>query len=101
MQKQGNKMAITVRFVGAFRSVSGKSKITIPFEEVIPLREIIKKIVKNMPKLKKVLIDPELEDTRPNTLILINGKEISVLNGLQTPLKDGDEVVFIPVIHGG
>lgn len=94
-------MAITVRFVGAFRGVSGRSKITIEFEEEASLREIIKEIVKKTPNLEKVLIDPELEDPRPNTLILVNGKEISVLNGLQTPLKDGDEVVFIPVIHGG
>ncbi|MEM2117494.1 MAG: MoaD/ThiS family protein [Candidatus Bathyarchaeia archaeon] len=94
-------MTITVRFVGAFRSVSGKSKITIKLEEETPLRKIINKIVEKMPKLKKVLIDPELEDPRPNTLILVNGKEISILNGLQTLLKDGDEVVFIPVIHGG
>ncbi|MBX5327864.1 MAG: MoaD/ThiS family protein [Candidatus Bathyarchaeota archaeon] len=94
-------MAITVRFIGAFRGVSGKSKITIKFEEETPLRETIKRIVEKIPELKKVLIDPELEDPRPNTLILVNGKEISVLNGLQTLLKDGDEVVFIPVIHGG
>jgi molybdopterin converting factor small subunit len=31
----------------------------------------------------------------------VNGKEISVLNGLDTVLKDGDEVVFVPVVHGG
>jgi molybdopterin converting factor small subunit len=48
-----------------------------------------------------VLIDPELENPRPNTLILVNGKEISVLNGLDTMLEDGDEVVFVPVVHGG
>jgi molybdopterin converting factor small subunit len=54
-----------------------------------------------MPKAKRILIDPELEDPRPNTLILINGREISVLNGLETMLKDGDEIVFIPVLHAG
>jgi molybdopterin converting factor small subunit len=31
----------------------------------------------------------------------VNGREISVLNGLDTILKDGDEVVFVPVVHGG
>jgi molybdopterin converting factor small subunit len=51
--------------------------------------------------LKQTLIDPELEDPRPNTLILINGKEISVLNGLETMLKDEDEIIFIPVLHAG
>ncbi|MEM3789347.1 MAG: MoaD/ThiS family protein [Candidatus Bathyarchaeia archaeon] len=40
-------------------------------------------------------------DPRPNTLIIVNDREISVLRGLETVLKDGDEVVFIPVSHGG
>jgi molybdopterin converting factor small subunit len=31
----------------------------------------------------------------------VNGKEISVLQGLETVIKDGDEVVFVPVLHGG
>jgi len=94
-------MVITLRFIGAFRSVSGKSRLTIKFKDVVPLREVVKKIVEELPKLKRALIDPELEDPRPNTLILVNGKEISVLNGLETMLKDGDEVVFVPVMHGG
>jgi molybdopterin converting factor small subunit len=34
-------------------------------------------------------------------LILVNGKEISVLKGLETVLKEGDEILLIPVIHGG
>jgi MoaD family protein len=94
-------MAITVKFVGAFRNISGKSKFTLKLENIVLLREVLKKIVDDLPKLKRVLIDPELEDPKPNTLILVNGKEISVLNGLDTALTDGDEVVFVPVVHGG
>jgi molybdopterin converting factor small subunit len=94
-------MAITVRLIGAFRNASDKGKLTITSEGIISLRKAMKGIVKELPKLKKVLIDPELENPRPNTLILVNGKEISVLNGLDTMLEDGDEVVFVPVVHGG
>jgi len=94
-------MAIIVKFIGAFRRISGKGKLAIKSEGTVPLREAIKEIVEELPKLKRVLIDPELEDPRPNTLILVNGKEISVLNGLETKLKEGDEVVFVPVVHGG
>jgi molybdopterin synthase sulfur carrier subunit len=94
-------MAVTVRFIGALRSVSGKGKITIKIANSVSLREFIKKIVNEKPQLKRALIDPELEDPRPNALIIVNGKEINVLNGLETVLKDGDEVVFVPVLHGG
>ena len=94
-------MVITAKFIGSFRNISGKGKLTIMSEGTIPLREAIKEIVEELPKLKRVLIDPELEDPRPNTLILVNRKEISILNGLDTMLEDGDEVVFVPVVHGG
>jgi molybdopterin synthase sulfur carrier subunit len=94
-------MVITVKFVGSFRSISGKSKLTLEFEGTVPLRKAIREIAEKLPKLKRVLVDPELKDPRPNTLILVNGKEINVLNGLDTALADGDEVVFVPVVHGG
>ena len=94
-------MAITVKFIGAFRSISGKSKLYITTKNAVPLSRIIKQIIEEQPKIKRALIDPELEDPRPNTLILVNGKEISVLNGLDTLVENGDEVVFVPVVHGG
>lgn len=94
-------MVVTFKFVGAFRSIAGKEKQTLRIEEAVSLREALRKIVEKEKRLKKVLIDPELEDPRPNALILVNGKEISVLNGLDTVLVDGDEVVLVPVIHGG
>jgi molybdopterin converting factor small subunit len=50
---------------------------------------------------RRLLIDKELNDPRPNALILLNGKEISVLDGLKTGIEDGDEVTLIPVSHGG
>jgi len=92
---------VAVRFIGALRSTAGKGKLTIKVRDTVPLRELIKKLIEELPKLKRTLIDPELEDPRPNTLILVNGKEIGVLNGLETMLKDGDEVVFVPILHGG
>lgn len=92
---------ITVRFVGSLRNITGKSRITLKLDGAKTLKEVIEVLVKKFPEAKRVLIDPELEDPRPNTLIIVNGMEISVLNGLETILKDGDEVVFVPVSHGG
>lgn len=96
-------MTITFKFLGSFRRVINKSKINLENEcfITITLREAIQKIVEIFPSLRSMLIDPELNDPRPNSLILVNGKEISVLKGLDTQLKDGDEVVLVPVVHGG
>jgi MoaD family protein len=94
-------MAITVKFIGALRSISGKSKISIRAKDPVSLSEVIKQVIEEQPKIKRALIDPELEDPRPNTLILVNGKEISVLKGLDTIVENGDEIILVPVVHGG
>jgi molybdopterin converting factor small subunit len=90
-----------VKFIGVFRSASGKDRLSLKFRNTVLLREAVKEIVRQLPQIKRLLIDPELEDPRPNTLMLVNGKEIGVLNGLDTVLEDGDEVVLVPVVHGG
>lgn len=94
-------MVINVMFVGSLRNLSGKSRMILKFENPVTLKEVLNKIIVELPALAKALFDQELGDPRPNSLIIVNGKEISVLNGLETILKDGDEVVFVPVLHGG
>jgi molybdopterin synthase sulfur carrier subunit len=94
-------LALTVRFIGSLRASADKSKLTLELGKTVSLREVIKKIVEEQPKLKRALIDPELDDPRTNSIILVNGKEINVLDGLDTKLKDGDELILIPVVHGG
>jgi len=99
--KADKKTNVIVRFFGVFRNITGKNRLALKFKDKVLLREVIKEIVEERPRLQRTLIDPDLEDPRPNTLIMVNGKEISILNGLETMLKDGDEVVFIPVLHAG
>ena len=94
-------MPLTVKFIGALRHLSGKTQLTINFKEGISIKELVTKISQEMPELKRTFSDQQLNDSRSNSLILINGREISVLNGLETKLKDGDEIVFVPVVHGG
>ena len=94
-------MAVTVRLIGSLRASTGKSTFKLKLEKAVSLRKIMTKIVEEEPKLKRVLIDPELDDPRTNALMLVNGREISVLQGLDTKLQDGDELILISVVHGG
>jgi molybdopterin synthase sulfur carrier subunit len=94
-------LKVTLRFVGSFCSLTGKRTLSITLDKSESLRKVIDNFTEKSPKLKNALIDPELEKSRANTLVIVNGKEISVLKGLETKLKDGDEVVFVPVSHGG
>ena len=94
-------MPLTVKFIGAMRHLSGKTQFVLTFQDGISIKELVYKISQEMPELKRIFSDQELNDSRSNSLILVNGREISVLNGYETKLNDGDEIVFVPVVHGG
>lgn len=94
-------MPLKVKFIGALRHLSGKTQLAVSFQEGISIKELLDKISQELPELKRTFSDQELNDSRSNSLILVNGREISVLNGYETKLNDGDEIVFVPVVHGG
>jgi MoaD family protein len=92
---------LTIKFIGALRHFSGKTQFALTFQEGISIKELIEKICQELIELKPTFRDQELNDSRSNSLILVNGREISVLKGYETKLSDGDEIVFVPVVHGG
>ena len=94
-------MPITIKFIGAFRYLSGKKQLTIDYQDGDSIKTIVDNISQDIPQLKRTFCDQELNEAKSNSLILVNGKEISVLDGYETKLSDGDEIVFVPVVHGG
>ena len=92
---------VNVRLLGIFRGFSGKSRIALRLEQPT-VGKVIQKLADSLSvEARRLLVDPELNDPRPNALILVNGKEIGVLKGLETQLKEGDRVVLMPVVSGG
>ena len=94
-------MPLSIKFIGALRHISGKTQLAVNFQEGMSVKALLSKLAQDLPELKKTFNDHELNDSRSNSLILVNGREISVLNGLETKLNDGDEIIFVPVVHGG
>ena len=94
-------MPLTLKFIGELRQISGKTQAKIDYQKGLTIKVIVANFSVEMPQLGKVFCDQQLGDARFNALVLVNGREISVLDGLETVLHDGDEIVFIPVVHGG
>lgn len=94
-------MTVRVTFLGVFKEAFGNGQISLTLGPSRRLRDIITRLTADSHGLERVMIDPELRDPRPNAVILVNGKEIGVLEGLETKVKDGDRIIFIPVTHGG
>jgi molybdopterin synthase sulfur carrier subunit len=94
-------VSLKVKFIGALRHLSGIKQFNVNFHDGISIKQLIDTITQQLPALKHTFSDQELNDSRSNSLILVNGREISVLDGLETKLCEGDEIVFVPVVHGG
>jgi len=94
-------MTIIVKFIGSLRNYFGENKTTVDYENDISIKELIYLIINKKPIIKEILISPQNGEFRLNSLVLVNGVEISVLNGLETKLSHGDKITLIPVIHGG
>jgi molybdopterin converting factor small subunit len=94
-------MRISVEFVGSLRHASKARTLIRKLDEGMALKDLVYCIIKENPTLEQSLLNQRTDDQKTSALVLINGREISVLQGLSTGLKDGDKIVFVPVVHGG
>lgn len=81
---------VKIRALGVFKELFGNKLLTIKLKENSTVKSVVQK-----------LAGSEVNDVWSNAIILVNGKEISVLDGLETIVSDGDEIVLLPVSHGG
>ena len=94
-------MLLTLKFIGAMRQISKRSQQTFTLHDGNTLKGLICELSQEMPGIQSIFDSKQLSALNSNSLVLVNGKEISVLNGFETELMDGDQIVFIPVVHGG
>ena len=96
-------MRVHVKLYGVLKTAAKTERLDLDFESPISIRQLVNKLVSVIarPEFETYLIDADTKDPRPNALILVSGTEIGALNGIDSTLRDGDEVVFLPVAHGG
>jgi MoaD family protein len=94
-------VSLSIKFVGALRHLSGKTKVTLPFQEGISINQLLERLCLEFPEFKRTFSDQPLNHAKSNSLVLVNGREIGMLDGYDTKLNDGNEIVLVPVVHGG
>jgi molybdopterin converting factor small subunit len=89
---------VEVKLIGVFQRLSGKKRLQVKLEKPATVRILVTKLAETLsPEFKHAFLD----GSRPNSLILVGGREISVLQGLETSVRDSEEVVLVPMAHGG
>jgi len=87
-------MQIRVRLLGSLRQPTAPTEMKYEVPEGATISTLIKRILIDYQSLTGVLFSL-------GNLVMLGGVEIGNLDGFETLLSDGDEVVFTPVTHGG
>lgn len=88
---------VKVRLMGSLRRILGMGEVELTIEQPSEVALVIQRLSEKLGG--RGIIDSK--DPTVEALILINGVEIGNLEGLETPVDDGDVLVIIPVTHGG
>ena len=98
------RLEIHLKLYGVFRSAAKTDTLNLNLPDAdATVRSAVMDLVSrpDCDELKKLILDGESLDPRPSTLILVSGREIGALAGLETRLKENDEMSLLPVAHGG
>jgi len=52
-------------------------------------------------KIEKFVLNPATGEVRQGILITLNNRDIRGLHGIETQVKEGDKITFLPPIAGG
>ncbi len=92
-------MKLKLNFLKPFSDAIGTKELGLDFDGKT-IEDLIKKLVETYPKLKTELY-MENDEVTDYVSIFVNDKPISVLGGLKSELKNGDELLFFVPISGG
>jgi len=92
-------MKLKLKLLRPFSDVVGKSELELDFNGN-HLRDLFNLLTDKFPDIKKELYKKNGELTE-YICIFVNDKPISALNGINTELKNGDEILFFIPVSGG
>ncbi|RLI06553.1 molybdopterin synthase sulfur carrier subunit [Candidatus Bathyarchaeota archaeon] len=91
-------MRVRVVLEGPLARLAGGEKLVLDVREGATLLEALRALCSLRPSLS-VLFDTDTGDPRTNFLLLLNGRDVDVLGGLETKLSEGDELCIIPLVR--
>lgn len=91
-------MAVSVYVPTPFRRhTDGQARLEI---EAATVAELLERLAESYPQLARQIVD-ERGQVAEYVNVFVNQEEIGSLQGVDTALRDGDEVAFIPAMAGG
>jgi molybdopterin synthase sulfur carrier subunit len=94
-------MKVKVKFFTSLREITGKKVDEIHLQNAITVEELLTLLSEKYGKKFREYIYNKKEKVQDFLSFLVNGKNINVLQGFDTELKQGDTVAILPPVGGG
>jgi len=91
-------MRVSIKAFATFRNVLGKERL-VEIAEGEDITDLLNALCNSFGGLQDLLFDDS--GLKDDVNILVNGRNIQALNGVQTKLADGDELALFPAAIGG
>jgi len=95
-------MKVKVKFFALVRELTGKREEEMDLEDESTVRTLLDRLVDEYgPKFHNYLFDPASKEPRGHLQFLIDGRNIALMQGLNTILRDGNSFAILPPVGGG
>ena len=87
--------------MGIFREANGLREVTLDLPDNSTVGSAIHTLIGDDKFLESMIWDTDVNSPSPKALIMLDGVEINNLQGKETPIEPGQELVLLSVVHGG
>ncbi len=95
-------MRVKIQYLGLVKTYTNRIQDELVLEEGTLLSNLLDKLAATFGKpFNPEVYDPAKKEVKPTFMVLLNGIVIGQLDGVNTRLKDGDNVVLMPLVTGG
>jgi molybdopterin converting factor small subunit len=95
-------MKVKVQYLGFIKNLIKRSEDEFELEEGVSLSELLNQIAGIYGKaFKKEVYEPGLKDVKMGFVVTVNGVLMGQLQGVDTQLNNGDNVILMSLMSGG
>ena len=87
-----------VKIFGTLRQVVGAKEVGVDAADTV--RDVLERLTAEHPALRERILDDD-GSLQSSITLLVNGRNVRFLNGLDTTVRENDQVALFPPVGGG
>lgn len=96
------EMKVKVQYLGFIKNLINKSEEELELQEGTSLSELLNKLAGVYGKaFQKEVFEPGLKDIKMGFVVTVNGVLMGQLQGVDTQLNNGDNIILMSLMSGG